>query len=535
METLFRWIHLSDIHFGHGDAQHGWDQKMVLETLRADLAAMVKKDPAPIDAIFVTGDIAFSGNGRRATEYDDARERLASFAAEAGVSASQIFLVPGNHDVNRKVDDDPDIKKLVTDLRAATVKIDTALGKADQRRQLARRMAAYLDFAKAFAPACLDAAPKAPEERLYWSHRLVTRKGLPVRIVGLNTSLLCADEQDKGRLVLGNEQLARALFDPPIDKGKELVLVLSHHPLRAGWLADEDAAGAWIRNHAHAHLSGHVHVARTEQTRTGGGGDFVWLTAGAAHGDAEPSGVPAAHGYGLGAVVRAGGKARLHTWPRKWSPENAGFRIDHDNVPDGADHAEHDLPDIALPSLPAATIAPGEPVTIFFSYAPEDEPLVKKLQTHLTLLKRKGHIKSFGGREVDAGASWKGSVDEALRAAKIVLLLISNDYLASDYCFDTEMALAKELHEQGRARVIPVLLRPGDFHHAGDTSNNQRSESPFWFEALDALPKVRVSKGPRGEDVTWTALTQWKDLDEALAHVAEQIRLIVERMRKSGS
>ena len=66
-ETLFGWIHLSDIHFGHGDASHGWDQDLVMAALRRDIAG--KPAPVRVDAIFVTGDIAFAsrfsiGGGR---------------------------------------------------------------------------------------------------------------------------------------------------------------------------------------------------------------------------------------------------------------------------------------------------------------------------------------------------------------------------------------------------------------------------------------------------------------------------------------
>src|SRR5580700_1451437 len=60
-ETLFAWVHISDIHFGHGDAGHKWDQGLVLERLRLDLPAAMKLGAPRPDAILVTGDVAFSG------------------------------------------------------------------------------------------------------------------------------------------------------------------------------------------------------------------------------------------------------------------------------------------------------------------------------------------------------------------------------------------------------------------------------------------------------------------------------------------
>jgi 3',5'-cyclic AMP phosphodiesterase CpdA len=519
METLFRWIHLSDIHFGHGDAAHGWDQKLVIESLRRDIGVMLQRDPTPVDAILVTGDIAFSGNGRRPTEYSDADATLRALATAAGVTPSQIFLVPGNHDVNRASDRDRNVQRLLESLRTGRDKIDTALADAGDRGLLARRMSAYLDFAQGFAPACLSASPPPPEQRLYWTHRLTSKRGLALRMVGLNSAMLSADDKDQGQLYLGREQIAKALLDPPVAPG-ELVMVLSHHPFRAGWLGDEKDVDAWVRNNAHVHLSGHVHEADTEQSRSGAGGSFVRITAGATHGDAEPAGVPPSHGYSFGAVGREGGKALLRVWPRKWSPKNTTFRTDHDNVPDGQDFAEHDLSKLTVPTqATGAAGAKGEPIEIFFSYAPEDEELKTKLEKHLSLLRRKGIIKSFAGRTLDAGESWKGVVDERLRSAKIILLLISNDYLASDYCLDTEMNAAHERMEAGEARVIPILLRPSDFSNAADTSNNERAKEVSWFEKLQPLPT-----GNR-------AATQWSNLDEALTDIAKQIRLIAENLR----
>ena len=52
------------------------------------------------------------------------------------------------------------------------------------------------------------------------------------------------------------------------------------------------------------------------------------------------------------------------------------------------------------------------------------------------------------------------------RKLNIILLLISSDFIASDYCYDVEMTRAMERHEQGTARVIPVILRPCDWQHA---------------------------------------------------------------------
>ena len=57
-------------------------------------------------------------------------------------------------------------------------------------------------------------------------------------------------------------------------------------------------------------------------------------------------------------------------------------------------------------------------------------------------------------------ATWEGSIDDHLNSADVIVLLVSADFLASDYCYDIEMRRAMKRHEAGEARVIPVILRP---------------------------------------------------------------------------
>src|SRR4051794_29872254 len=99
---------------------------------------------------------------------------------------------------------------------------------------------------------------------------------------------------------------------------------------------------------------------------------------------------------------------------------------------------------------------------VFISYAHQDQQYFDELVKHLTLLKRQGIIHAWNDREITGGTAWEGQVDKHLNSAGIILLLVSADYLASDYCFDIEMTRAMERHERGEARVIPVILRPVD-------------------------------------------------------------------------
>ena len=154
--------------------------------------------------------------------------------------------------------------------------------------------------------------------------------------------------------------------------------------------------------------------------------------------------------------------------------------------------------------------APANPgaIAVFFSYSHKDEALRDKLATHLKLLERQGVIQQWHDRQIVAGTEWKGEIDGNLEAAQIILLLISADFLASDYCYDLEMGRALERHNAGEARVIPIILRPLD----------NLWKAPFG--KLQALP------------TDGKAVTLWDNQDAAFADVAKGIRLTAEAWQR---
>jgi hypothetical protein len=106
--------------------------------------------------------------------------------------------------------------------------------------------------------------------------------------------------------------------------------------------------------------------------------------------------------------------------------------------------------------MPAAS----QPVKIFFSYAHEDEAMRDELAKHLKPLRRDGAISTWHDRCLTAGREWAGEIDRELETADIILLLISIDFLSSDYIDGVELTRAMARHEARSARVIPVILRP---------------------------------------------------------------------------
>lgn len=103
---------------------------------------------------------------------------------------------------------------------------------------------------------------------------------------------------------------------------------------------------------------------------------------------------------------------------------------------------------------------------VFFSYSHKDEILRDELEKHLAILKRQGLIETWHDRRIDAGGDFSQEISSNLEDADIVLLLVSSDFLASDYCYDIEMKRAMDRHQRGETVVIPVILRPCSWHGA---------------------------------------------------------------------
>jgi hypothetical protein len=153
---------------------------------------------------------------------------------------------------------------------------------------------------------------------------------------------------------------------------------------------------------------------------------------------------------------------------------------------------------------------PTEPLELFYCYAHADARLRKRFNEHLTILKREGVISEWHDGDINAGQEWEEEILRHLQSASIILLLISSSFLSSDYCYNIEMQKALERHEEGTARVIPVLLRECDWKIAP-------------FRKLQALPR-------NGKPVT-----MWTDKDAAFADVAREIRKVVEELNSPSS
>lgn len=148
-------------------------------------------------------------------------------------------------------------------------------------------------------------------------------------------------------------------------------------------------------------------------------------------------------------------------------------------------------------------VDPTAPANAFISYAHRDAPSCATLRKFLVGLERQGLIAAWHDRMITAGMEWKGTIDAYLNAAKVILLLISQDFIASEYCYDVEMQRALERHDAGEALVIPIILRPATLKNTP-------------FSRLQFLPQ------------DGKPITTWPNEDEAFVNVVDGIQRAIE-------
>lgn len=142
---------------------------------------------------------------------------------------------------------------------------------------------------------------------------------------------------------------------------------------------------------------------------------------------------------------------------------------------------------------------------LFISYSHEDEQMKHDLDKHLIMLKRSGKVEVWNDRQIIAGQEWDGAIKKEIQEADIILLLISADFNNSEYIWKEELSEAMSRHEQGKARVVPVILRKCEW-----------KDMPY--ARLQALPK-----GAR-------PVTDFPDKDDAFTDIASGIRTLVDNL-----
>ena len=144
-------------------------------------------------------------------------------------------------------------------------------------------------------------------------------------------------------------------------------------------------------------------------------------------------------------------------------------------------------------------------LNLFISYSHEDEDLKNMLDKHLSMLKRLDKIKVWNDRKLIPGQEWDDEIKNELANAHIILLLISADFNNSEYIWEKELVAAMKRHQEGSARVVPIILRKCEWQ-----------QMPY--AKLQALPKGAKP------------VTEFSQRDDAFTDIAAGLRTVVDYM-----
>ena len=247
-------LHISDIHFKSPDCLDPWmDPDAPIRThMMRDLADQVQK-LGEVGAILIGGDIAYKA---APDEYKTARDWIQQLSQISGCPEGRIFVVPGNHDVDRSMIKAGVPIQNVQNAIATTLKenrewkLRQQLRDTDSGQSLFKPHSAYNDFA---APFNCQIWPTKP----FWHQDVPLEGGVNLRLYGLSSTLLSGqngEDDNPGDLYLSPLQ---TVLDP-VPNTVNLVLV--HHPLN--WLEDEEAVDDALTSRAGLHLFGHKHKQR---------------------------------------------------------------------------------------------------------------------------------------------------------------------------------------------------------------------------------------------------------------------------------
>lgn len=324
-------LHISDIHFRAPECTQENDPNRAYRTRMIQDAKVRARALGGVDAILVGGDIAFRG---AQSEYAAASMWLEQLARESSCPLERIFVVPGNHDVDRsRISASRQIRNIHKAIKDAQPlyryrELQAQLAEAATGRALFEPLGAYNEFAARFN--C-----QVFHERLAWKQDLDLAPGMTLRIHGFTSTLLSGavteDGQDDKQLSLYLSPWQTALLDPDPNI---VNVVMAHHP--PDWLLDQDEVEDAVHGRAAIHLWGHKHRQRINKDD-----QYIRLAAGAVNPDAgEPGWHPAynlielsVQGYGPERALLV--TAHLLEW--QTNPERYRARLD----PQGREVFQH--------------------------------------------------------------------------------------------------------------------------------------------------------------------------------------------------
>jgi predicted phosphodiesterase len=238
------WLHISDLHVRSGDS---YDRHVVFRALVRSVRHFRERDGRSPDLIFATGDVAYSG---KRDEYATATEFFDQLLDAAGLGRRQLYVVPGNHDVDRVVG-----FQLTRELGSRTA-ADDYFHPDTPKLHLTQKLGAFLHWHQDY----FDGIRAMPENSTCGPAELVQVRGRKLGILPINTALFCQDDQDHERLFVGRRCLDAALEElNRLDA--DLRIALMHHPLQDLSDLERQHIRAGLVDNLDVILTGHLHEA----------------------------------------------------------------------------------------------------------------------------------------------------------------------------------------------------------------------------------------------------------------------------------
>lgn len=144
--------------------------------------------------------------------------------------------------------------------------------------------------------------------------------------------------------------------------------------------------------------------------------------------------------------------------------------------------------------------SPTTPGAIFLGYSRQDAAYLARLQRYLTPSVRSGAIPLWDNTQIKPGDDWKHSIEQALISARVALLLVSVDFLASEYVAKEELPRLLSAAEARGTRILPIILTPclfqrtnlSHFHPINDPTRpmsglNQHEQDLVWERAVETV------------------------------------------------
>ena len=239
MKTL-QILHISDLHI---DEKEDFDRSIVLDPLIERVEKDRKSGFQP-EIVVVTGDVAFKGIS---AEYDLAKVFFDDLLRSLELSDERLFIVPGNHDVNRKTYRPTDIPAYDT-MRD----LSNELENVDFRADLLKGMNDYFIFIEADYPHM-----RSVDGRLVpFVNTFTARCGRRIGLIGLNSSWMCRKSPDEREIAVGEFQVKKAV-ERLGEEDVDIQLIIQHHPLNWLWPEDQKINRRYFNNSVL--LCGHLH------------------------------------------------------------------------------------------------------------------------------------------------------------------------------------------------------------------------------------------------------------------------------------